>query len=181
MPEVSIRAGQVWIGTSAAVRDRKIRITAIDGDLVSYEVTRQSMAIDCPYCPSAGLAERSLRRAYRLATAAEQDEADAAEVPSPMTLTAVQDAIVAHRQARGLGTTDLSMEIRLLVEGVGELSTAVRRMAPHQDVGGDVADVITLALSIAAMLGFDAGEIVATRMRASKARTYRKLPVSARA
>lgn len=171
-----LRAGQAWIGTADAVRDRVIRLVAIDGDSVRFEVARKSAAAERAWSRDGCMAERSLRAAYRLATVTEQEEVDAAEVPEPMTLSAVQEAVMAHKRARGLNVTDPGCEIRLLVEGVGGLSRAERMMAPPAEVSAGVADVIILALSIAGVLGFDAGEAVAAKIRASKGRSYRRLP-----
>lgn len=93
-----------------------------------------------------------------------------------MTLSEAAAAIMAHKRRRGFNTTDLSLELRLLGEEIGELSKAERMMAPREELGGEVADVIIFALSIASMLGFDAGEAVAAKMRVNAARSYRTLP-----
>lgn len=93
-----------------------------------------------------------------------------------MTLSEAQDAIMAHKRAMGFNTTDLSLELRLIGEELAELSKAERTMAPRAEVGGEAADVIIFALSLAALLGFDAGEVVAAKMRVNAAREYRTLP-----
>jgi NTP pyrophosphatase (non-canonical NTP hydrolase) len=93
-----------------------------------------------------------------------------------MTLSEAQAAIMAHKRAMGFNTTDLSLELRLMAEELAELSRAERTMAGPGEVGGEAADVIIFALSLAGLLGFDAGEVVAAKMRVNAAREYRTLP-----
>jgi len=107
---------------------------------------------------------------------------------------------MANKRAKGLSVGDLSLEFGLLAEEIAEAHAAwrkhrtprprrLRRIAarlrlwplppPLDDpdpVRLEVADAIIFLLGISDMLGFDAGQAVADKIKINAARSYRVLP-----
>jgi NTP pyrophosphatase (non-canonical NTP hydrolase) len=119
---------------------------------------------------------------------------------SRLTFAEAQRRVWANKVRRGFNTTDVAEEWCLLVAELGEAVDAWRKYrapAPGRirrilawlglrplpplvtDVGPvrlEVADVISFALGVAEMTGFDVGAAVAEKLALNEARSYRRLP-----
>ncbi|MFH8751081.1 hypothetical protein ACH4GK_31930 [Streptomyces rimosus] len=70
-----------------------------------------------------------------------------------MDLRAIQAAAVANKVAKGLNTTDVPLEVALLIGEVGEAFTAWRRGEPGFDL--ELADIFLFSVGLAGMTGLD--------------------------
>jgi NTP pyrophosphatase (non-canonical NTP hydrolase) len=117
-----------------------------------------------------------------------------------LTFEEAQAEVMAHKRRMGFNTTDIETEFGLLMEELGELHNAWRKLrsprprrlarlmiwarlrkrppvlAYSMQVRDEIADVLIFMLSLTDMLGLQAGEAVAAKMRLNAQRTYTTLP-----
>jgi NTP pyrophosphatase (non-canonical NTP hydrolase) len=118
----------------------------------------------------------------------------------PLAFADAQAAVMANKLWQGFNTTDVETEFGLLLEEAGEAHNAWRRhraprpsrirrllarlrlrplpppLARPAPVRSEIADVLLFTLAIADMLGIDAGQAVAEKIRVNAQRTYRTMP-----
>lgn len=90
------------------------------------------------------------------------------------TLRDMQAGAWRNKLAHGFNTTDVPMEVCLLLEEVAEAFSAWRKGKP--DLGGELADIQIFLLSLAQMTGIDLQAEVEAKLAANVTRAYRKLP-----
>jgi NTP pyrophosphatase (non-canonical NTP hydrolase) len=117
-----------------------------------------------------------------------------------LTFEEAQQEVMAHKRRMGFNTTDIELEFGLLLEELGELHNAWRKwksprprrfarllirmriwrrppaLAYRMEARDEIADVLIFMLSLTDMLGIQAGEAVAAKMRLNAQRTYATLP-----
>jgi NTP pyrophosphatase (non-canonical NTP hydrolase) len=122
------------------------------------------------------------------------------KLPWPLTFEAAQREIMAHKRRMGFNTTDVEAEFGFIGEELAELHHAWRRnRAPRprwlvrvlvrlglhrrppvlmfsMDVRDEIGDVLIFTMSLADILGINAGEAVAAKMRVNANRAYTTLP-----